>query len=81
MNAEAQVQKTRRLVIAAIVAGIVLAVIGLLVGMNIPGLVMSVAGWSAVIAGLVWLFTAQSQRSAATSRAGSWRPGDEKPRP
>ncbi|MCR2825187.1 hypothetical protein [Microbacterium sp. zg.Y909] len=81
MNAEANVRKTRRLVIAAVVVGLGLAVVGLFVGMNIPGLVISVAGWAAAIAGIVWLLTRRSQWSTAASRAGSWRPGDEKPRP
>ncbi len=81
MNAEAQVQKSRRLVIVAIVVGLGLGLVGLFVGMSIPGLVMTVAGWAVVIAGIVWLITRHSQRSSAASRPASWRPGDEKPRP
>ncbi|MCR2793849.1 hypothetical protein NQ156_12315 [Microbacterium sp. zg.Y625] len=81
MNAEAHVQKTRRLVIAAIVVGLGLGLVGLFVGTSIPGLVMTVAGWAVVIAGIAWLITRHSQRSSAASRAGSWRPGDGKPRP
>lgn len=77
MNPEAKIKSTRRLLVAVILTGLVLGVFGALIGMGIPGLIISIAGWIAVIAGIAWLLTTHLQRSTAASRPGSWRPGDD----
>ncbi|WP_342022759.1 hypothetical protein AAE021_12995 [Arthrobacter citreus] len=79
MNPEAKIRSTRRLMFAVIIAGLTLGVVGVFIGMGIPGLIVSFTGWIAVVAGIAWILTAHHQRSAAASRAGSWRPGDDAP--
>lgn len=77
MNPEAKVRAARRLLLAVILAGLMLGVVGALIGMGIPGLVVSIVGWIAVVAGIAWLLTNYRQRSAGASRSASWRPGDD----
>ena len=77
MNPESKVRATRRLLLAVIFTGLVLGAVGALIGMGIPGLIVSIAGWIAVVAGIAWLLVNHLQRSAAASRPGSWRPGDD----
>jgi hypothetical protein len=77
MKPSTQIRTTRKLIFAAILAGLVLAGLGLFVGANIPGLVASTVGWVVVIMGIVWLVTSQRQRPSGASPANSWRPGDE----
>lgn len=64
-----------------IIVGLALGLFGLFIGIGIPGTIISLAGWAAVIAGIIWLITNYNQRSAAHSRPGSWRPGDNNPAP
>lgn len=59
-----------------IVVGLALGLFGLFVGIGIPGIIISFAGWAAVVAGVIWLIISYTQRSAAHSRPNSWRPGD-----
>lgn len=77
MNANASIRATRNWLKGAIAVGCALGIFGLLVGMNIPGLIASAVGWALVIAGIVWLVTSRRQQASAASRAQSWRPGDE----
>lgn len=79
MNPEAKIRSARRLLFAVILAGLALGVFGALIGMGIPGLIASITGWIAVGAGIAWLLRTHAQRSAATSRPESWRPGDDTP--
>ncbi len=77
MRTSQSIRTVRTALAVTIAVGLALAVFGLLVGMNIPGLIASVAGWTLVIAGIAWLIINWSQRSSAASRTQTWRPGDE----
>lgn len=81
MNPASKVHATRRTLVVIIIVGLVLGLFGLFIGLNIPGTIISFAGWAAVIAGVIWLIISYTQRSAAQSRPGSWRPGDNNTTP
>lgn len=76
MNTASKIRATRLLLITAILTGLVLGLVGLFIGLGVPGLIISTAGWAIVIAGVVWLVSSLNQRSTAESRSASWRPGD-----
>ncbi len=76
MNTASKVRATRLLLFTAILTGLVLGLVGLFIGLGVPGIVISVLGWALVIAGIVWLVSL-NRRPTVESRSGSWRPGDD----
>lgn len=77
MNTASTVRVTRSLLLTVAVIGLALGIFGAVIGMGLPGLIVSVIGWIALIAAAIWLLVTLIQRSTATTRPGSWRPGDE----
>lgn len=62
---------------ATLVLGVCLVVFAAFIGMGLPGFIITVAGWIALIASLVGFLVVIVQKSNAASRTTSWRPADE----
>ena len=77
-SAKIRTARTTLLILAAF--GICLVAFAALVGVGLPGFIISVAGWAALIAGLVGLVVVLIQKSNAASRTNSWRPADSEER-
>ena len=77
MKTTASIRATRNWLKGAIAFGFALGIVGLFVGMNIPGMVAGTVGWALVIACIVWLVNNRRQYASSASRAQNWRPGDE----
>jgi len=77
MKTSASIHVIRNWLKGAITVGLALGIVGLFVGMNIPGMVAGAVGWALVIACIVWLVNNRRQYASSASRAQNWRPGDE----
>lgn len=77
MNATSKVRVTRSLLLTVAAIGLALGLFGAVIGIGLPGLIVSVLGWITLIAAVIWLLVILVQRSTATTRPGTWRPGDE----
>lgn len=76
----ARVARHRRLVLAAVIAGVVLILFALLIGANIPAAIMAVGSFIALLALILWIIQygieqSQARRNAAQGR--SWQPEAE----
>lgn len=76
MTTASKVRATRTTLLALIIIGLALGVFGAVVGIGVPGIIISVAGWAAVIAGIVWLLVRRTERPRPTPRTQPWRPAD-----
>ena len=54
-----------------------MVVFAVLIGVGPPSFIVSVAGWVALLVGLIGLVNFVIQKSKAASRADSWRPPDD----
>ncbi|WP_443448785.1 hypothetical protein [Glutamicibacter ardleyensis] len=61
----------------AMILGICLVAFAAFVGVGLPGFIISVVGWVALIAGLIGFVIVLVQKSNAATRANSWRPADK----
>lgn len=75
MNAARRVRTTRALLLTVVLACLCLAVFGAFVGMGIAGLIAGLAGWVAVVVGVIFLVV-KLTRQTRTAQAGPWRPAD-----
>jgi len=71
MNAQTKIHLTRTMLLIALIAGVILGVVGIAIGIGIPGLFVSVAGWVIVLTALVKIM-----RRSPTYHARPWRPAD-----
>ncbi|HLS13414.1 MAG TPA: hypothetical protein VK095_02785 [Beutenbergiaceae bacterium] len=76
MSATTKIRATRTALLITLIAGLALGAFGLLLGIGLPGLILSVIGWIAFIIALVWLIIVALRRASASSPASPWRPGD-----
>ncbi|QCB92232.1 hypothetical protein [Cellulomonas shaoxiangyii] len=80
MSPERHLLAVRRAVRAAVVVAGALALVTLVVGGSIAGLVLVTAGGAAVGAAVSWILTVSAERRAAELHAAqgmSWRPGND----
>ncbi len=77
MNARTRIRTARTTLLILLAIGICLVLFAALIGANLPGLIVSIAGWIALIAGVIGLVTFMIQKSKSASRANSWRPADD----
>ena len=77
MNALTRIRTARTTLLILLVIGICLVLFAMLIGANIPAVIVGIAGWIALIAGVIGLVTSMIQKSKAASRADSWRPADD----
>ncbi|MGO1410636.1 MAG: hypothetical protein ACTHU7_04300, partial [Microbacterium sp.] len=77
MTTSTKIRNTRTLLLILLILGIFLVVFAALVGLGLPGFIISVAGWIALIVGLVGFVAMLIQKSNAASRTNAWRPADK----
>lgn len=77
MTASTKIRTARNVLLNLLLLGICLVVFAALIGVGLPGFIITVAGWIALIASLVGFVVVLVQKSNAASRANSWRPADK----
>lgn len=77
MSTSTKIRTARRTLLILVAFGICLVVFAVLIGVGPPSLIVSVAGWIALLVGLIGLVIVVIQKSKAASRADSWRPADD----
>ena len=80
MNTSTKIRTGRTALLIILALGVCLVLFAALIGVGLPGLIVSVAGWIALIVGLIGLVTIVIQKSRAASRANPWRPADDEKR-
>ena len=77
MSTSTKIRTARRTLLILVAFGICLVVFAVLIGVGLPSFIVSVAGWIALLVGLIGLVIVVIQKSKAASRADSWRPADD----
>ena len=77
MSTSTKIRTARSTLLILVAFGICLVVFAVLIGVGLPSFIVSVAGWVALIVGLIGLVIVVIQMSKAASRADSWRPADD----
>ena len=77
MVTKTKIQITRTALLAILIVGLALGIFGLMVGIGLPGLILSVIGWIAFIIAVVWLIVRALNSPAGPFQATPWRPGDK----
>lgn len=77
MTASTKIRTAKNVLLNLLLLGICLVVFAALIGVGLPGFIITVAGWIALIASLVGFVVVLVQKSNAASRANSWRPADK----
>lgn len=77
MTSSTKIRTARNVLLNLLLLGICLVVFAALIGVGLPGFIITVAGWIALIASLVGFVVVLVQKSNAASRANSWRPADK----
>ncbi|AZT94202.1 MULTISPECIES: hypothetical protein [Micrococcales] len=76
MTPSTRIRTARKVLLVALALGICMVVFAAFIGLGLPGFIISVAGWIALIASLIGFIVVLVQKSTAASRANSWRPAD-----
>ncbi|GAA1188288.1 hypothetical protein [Nesterenkonia xinjiangensis] len=76
MVADMKIRRTRAVLLFILIAGLALGAFGLMIGIGLPGLILSVTGWIAFILAIVWLLVSALTRPAGPSHGTAWRPAD-----
>ena len=76
MSTTTKIRATRTALLITLITGLALGTFGLLLGIGLPGLILSVIGWIAFIVALVWLIIVALRRASTPSQTPPWRPGD-----
>ncbi|TFD56699.1 hypothetical protein E3T41_16135 [Cryobacterium sp. Hh38] len=77
MNSLTKIRIARTALWALLAFGICLLLFATFIGAGLPSFIVGVAGWIALIAGLIGLVSFFIQKSKAASRSDSWRPADD----
>ncbi|MGP4996095.1 hypothetical protein ACTXJE_19045 [Glutamicibacter ardleyensis] len=77
MTTSTKIRTARKALMLAMILGICLVAFAAFVGVGLPGFIISVVGWVALIAGLIGFVIVLVQKSNAATRANSWRPADK----
>lgn len=77
MTASTKIQNARKALLIALILGVCLMVFAALIGVGLPGFIIAVAGWIALIASLIGFIVVLVQKTNAASRTNPWRPADK----
>ncbi|MGP5257921.1 hypothetical protein [Glutamicibacter ardleyensis] len=77
MTTSTRIRTARKVFLVALVLGICMVVFAAFIGLGLPGFIISVTGWIALIASLIGFAVVFVQKSTAASRANPWRPADK----
>ncbi|WP_460801153.1 hypothetical protein [Microbacterium sp. GXF6406] len=77
MATNAKIHRTRTALLTTLIAGLALGAFSLMIGIGLPGFILSVIGWIAFFVAAVWLITRAIRKPASATQSAPWRPADQ----